>query len=270
MEITVEKIDPDRAKALLANMRNRRYQQAHAQKLSRDMTSGNWRPNSTIQIADTAEGECLIDGQHRMRAVIIAGTPQEFIVIRGVSLEDQRVIDVGRGRTLGDTLTLNGESHANVLAAAIGWFWRRSQNLTRYTSKTPTIAEGLQTLREHPALRQSITPVSPAARTLRVSIGMGACLYYEMTKIDPDSASDFWRKLASGLDIHEEHPVYVLRSRLEKNAISTTVKLENLTICAFIIKAWNAYIRGDDMKILRWTRGGANAEEFPELETPES
>lgn len=268
MEIRVEKITPERAKELLATTRNRKVKPGHVARLARDMTSGNWRSNSVAHVATTPDGEVMIDGQHRMMAVIASDTTVEMIVIYGESLHDQEVLDTGKARTLADTLTLRGEVNCNGLAAAIGWYWRRERGY--YVSyPTLSIAEGLQVLSEHPALRQSLQPVRAVSRQMKVPAGLAACLHYEMTRIDPDSAADFWDKIDRGLDLHEHHPIYLLRGRLIANATATQAKVDTPVVQALIIKAWNAYIRGDDVRTLKWSRGGAHPEAFPELEMPE-
>jgi hypothetical protein len=267
MEIKIEKIGPDRAAELLATTINRRLQPPHSARLARDMEAGEWRPNSVLQVAHTERGDCLIDGQHRLEAVRITGQPQEFVVIYGLSLDDQKVIDTGRARTLGDTLTLHGEPNATLLAAAVGHLWRRDRRL--YTSSNgPTITEGIALLAEHAALQQSIAPTRHASRALKIPFGLACCLHYHMAAIDAESADDFWYKLGTGLDLHATHPVYQLRTRLEANAVSTSVKLGRIVIHALIVKSWNAYIRGEDIRALRWIRGGARPEAFPELEAP--
>ena len=268
MEVRIEKIGPERAKILLSTTRNRRLNPPHSAKFARDMEAGNWRPNSTIQIAKTADGECLIDGQHRLQAVIITGRPQEFIVIYDVSVDDQAVIDTGRRRSLSDTLAIRGEANTSLLAAAVAYIWREQQNLPPGSKMTPTIAEGLRLLGEHSALKYGIQPTRIAVRQLRVPPGLACYLYYRMAGIDADCSDDFWHKLGTGLDLHARHPIYLLRGRLEANAASTTVKLGSVVIHALAIKAWNAYVRGDEIGTLRWTRGGPTPQPFPELEGP--
>jgi hypothetical protein len=263
MDIRIEKIDSDRAKALLATTsgRNRRYQVPHAQKLARDMTAGAWHSNSVIQI--DAEGN-LRDGQHRMQAVVISGTPQEFIVVYGIDAADQTAIDVGRKRTLSDTFVMAGERNADKLAAAVSWLWRRERSLW-ISNQSPTITEGVQVLSDNPNLRHSIAHVRHPCIVLRIPTGLGCCLHYQMSQIDSEAADDFWRKLDSGLDIHERHPIYALRQRLANN-LTSTGKLDATMIHALIIKTWNAYLRGEEYTQVRWRRGGPQPEAFPEME----
>jgi hypothetical protein len=264
VEIKIEKIDPDRARELLAKNHNRNIRTQHVAKLARAMMAGDWRPGSVISFASMQEDDVLIDGQHRLRAVVQADVTIEFIVIYGRDIEDQQTLDTGIARTLSDTLTLSGEVNANSLAAAINWHWRRVRKYY-HDGHTPTIPEGMRVLEEHPGLRLSIQPTRHACRLLKFSHGLAACLHYEMTGIDPDSAEEFWTLLDTGLHLHERHPIYWLRVRLENNAVAIS-KIDTSMIHALTIKAWNAYMKGSDVAQLRWIRGGAKPEPFPELE----
>ncbi len=57
----------------------------------------------------------------------------------------------------------------------------------------------------------------------------------------------------------DDSPIYWLRKRLEANRIAKA-KLPRREIIALIVKAWNAYAGGFQVKILRWSA----AENFPE------
>lgn len=62
--------------------------------------------------------------------------------------------------------------------------------------------------------------------------------------------------------------IRLLASRLSEYAEDVrknNTKLNQRYVAAIIIKAWNAYMRGDDIKQLRFTQGGAHPESFPEI-----
>lgn len=71
-----------------------------------DMKNRNWR--ITHQgIAFNTDGK-LVDGQHRLRAVIKADTPVKMMVTRGLETESMRNIDQNRPRTSADSLKIAG------------------------------------------------------------------------------------------------------------------------------------------------------------------
>lgn len=61
--------------------------------------------------------------------------------------------------------------------------------------------------------------------------------------------------------------VHVLRQRLESNAKDKMGRLPQEYIAAFIVKTWNAYIMGSELKILKYAPGGANPDTFPKIIT---
>jgi len=71
-----------------------------------DMKNRNWR--ITHQgIAFNTDGK-LVDGQHRLMAVIKADTPVKMMVTRGLDAESMRNIDQNRPRTSTDSLRIAG------------------------------------------------------------------------------------------------------------------------------------------------------------------
>jgi hypothetical protein len=259
-------ITPELAQELL-NLphHNRNLRPRHVGMLAADMSAGDWKDGSVILLADTPDGRVLIDGQHRMTAVVKAGITITMVVISGLTLDDQEAIDTGKRRSLGDVLTMMGERNASDLGTAIAFLYRRSHK-DYLGHGNPTVAQSLRVLRENPAIRESIPRASSAARSLKISRGLTACLHYQMSLLSPADADYFWDHLESGIDLHEHDPIYLLRARLLDNATATYKKLHRVMVHALIVKAWNAYRRGDQPRVLKWTPGGATREQFPELQ----
>jgi hypothetical protein len=259
-------LTPARAAQLMTANRNRSLRAKIVQTYARDMTAGKWRDHSVIKVAwNETEGEIFIDGQHRAAAVIHSGVTIKVVLIKNLDPADQEVTDTGLRRKLSDTLKLRGVPNYNVVAAAVGWYWRR-QNKLFISEYSPSISEGIAVLEEHPALNILPANVVEACRGLRVSLGMGVCFYYEMSLIDKDTADLFWEKLRYGEDLEEGHPILQLRARLTANAIDRTHKLDRYMIAALIIKAWNCFVTGERKSDLRWRRVGPGAEKFPVLQ----
>lgn len=101
-----ELITPEKAAEMLKSMiKNQRF---HSQSLSNnyatEMAAGRWR-DSYISIDISGD---LIDGQHRLFAVIKSKTPIEFLVIRGVRTEMAEVLDIGHARCAADIACIKG------------------------------------------------------------------------------------------------------------------------------------------------------------------
>src|SRR6202012_1832148 len=84
--MTVETIGPDRAEeSLTATRGNRNIVQAHVAALARDIRNGQWMFNAQ-PICFSRSGR-LLNGQHRLSAVLEANQPIEVLVMRGLPEE---------------------------------------------------------------------------------------------------------------------------------------------------------------------------------------
>lgn len=94
---SIELITPEIAQTYIDNQRtNRKIRQAHVSRLVDDMVNGRWQSMSDpIKFDDKNR---LIDGQHRLSAVIKSKIPQKFIVLRGYNTESMLLLDTGLKR----------------------------------------------------------------------------------------------------------------------------------------------------------------------------
>lgn len=106
MTTRMETITPQIAAEYLSHnaQNNRRIKRAHVEMLARDMAAGEFK--TTHQgIAFDTDGT-LIDGQHRLQAIMMAGTPVRMMVTRGCENEATLAIDRGATRTVHDAMTI--------------------------------------------------------------------------------------------------------------------------------------------------------------------
>lgn len=264
MKFSVEKIGPEEAAAYLAqNTHNRKIKPHVVDKYAAAMTRGEWALNGEAIKFDVDGG--LLDGQHRLAAIIASGVTIETIVIRGLVPESQDTLDHHTPRTLGDVLALHGEKNATDLAAALSVFWRVERG-AESQSIAPSPQQALDLLAQHPGIRESVL-VGLRVSRIGVSRGMSAAMHYIFATIDADDAEFFFERLADGVDLTPTSPIYVYREwcltnlRNQHNAIGR--RISRPRVQALMVKAWNAYREGVEMKQLRWAVGGAHPEPFP-------
>src|ERR1044072_7644145 len=109
--ITVEDVTPEMAEAWLNeyNTRNRKLYTDRSTALARDIEHGAWLFNGdAIRFAQDGARTVLIDGQHRLEAIHSSGETVLCLVVRGLPLAAQEIIDTGKTRTFGDTLRIEG------------------------------------------------------------------------------------------------------------------------------------------------------------------
>ncbi len=108
----IEVITPEIATDLLTrNSVNRRLQQATVERYAREIREGRWLlTGETIIISDSNE---LLNGQHRMNAVLVAGVPIRSNVVSGIERNAYQKMDSGKSRSVADRLRLP-EKHTTV------------------------------------------------------------------------------------------------------------------------------------------------------------
>lgn len=127
-------ITPEQAAVMLAEtayVGQRRIRPGHVAFLADEMRRGNFKPRTLIVVARVNDHQQLLDGQHRLSAVVASGIPQTFLVSYEDYTEDETKtayirIDQGLTRTAIDkyaVLELHTEldlsfTQVNKLAAA--------------------------------------------------------------------------------------------------------------------------------------------------------
>ena len=99
----IETITPRIASSYLElNHRNRPLRKTHIRSLAFDMINGDWQVTHQGIAFDT--NGTLIDGQHRLYAIIEAGVPIKMLVTRGCSASSFSILDRGANRSPSDIL----------------------------------------------------------------------------------------------------------------------------------------------------------------------
>lgn len=101
---------------LHSNCINRSLSKTHVRAIAKDMSDGLWTTTHE-GVAFDWNGN-LIDGQHRLEAIIESGMTIKLLVARNIDPEAMQVIDTGRTRSLTDRLSLSGK-HGKVSNAVV-------------------------------------------------------------------------------------------------------------------------------------------------------
>lgn len=216
MKTTVEKIDPKLAERYLtANTSNRHVRNRAVEEYARDMTNGNWIL-SHQGIAFDESGN-LLDGQHRLLAIVRSGVTVPMAVTRGlpvsqlngVELFTMDVIDRNRPRTTADQLGVCHQiAKANkVMAAVASLAWLCTSSRIRTT--VPQALAVLDIYGDHINEAMGITE---AFKPADVGVVNGSLAF--VAHSHHDQTMEFAKLLASGENISKGMPVYALRNYL--------------------------------------------------------
>jgi hypothetical protein len=118
----VQKITPVKAAEMLAaNTANRPLSRSTVRAFAEGMRRGDWLVTHHGIAFDTAG--VLVDGQHRLAAVVEADLPVEMAVFTDVEPDTFDVLDTGKKRNAADVLAIEGEKSATLLAAMVRTVW---------------------------------------------------------------------------------------------------------------------------------------------------
>lgn len=238
------------------NTRNRAMNMKHVAKLAEEMRSGRWKVNGDSIRFDN---NILIDGQHRLAAVVMSGVTIQSFVTEGLPSDVFDTIDCVKIRSTGDTLGVRGEKNAYRLASMVAltdrYMTGRGDKSVEYTN---TEIEGL--LAKYPGIRESLQ-ISFKAKGIMPPSLLDTC-HYIFSQKNKLLADEFVSKVILGTGLEEGDPFYVLRERFVRNSISKA-KLTKPYMLALCIKAWNYTRRGMKVRALRWRDTGEVAEPFP-------
>lgn len=261
-------VTPDMARGWLATQaNNRRVTPGRVSQFARDILAGNWMLNGETIVFD--ENGRLLDGQHRLHAVIEAGIPVRMAVARNVPAAAMATLDQGRPRGLGDVLQIDSQKNANLLAAIVRWVYKYEH--TAMQSQGPiSHSELLVTLERHPKILDSVQMMTSLPR-IGAPAPIGFVHYWGARTTSAAKADEFAHSLAHGSDMGGNglpagHPIFLLRERLLRERLGKS-KLPAIEVCALSIIAWKYFIADRRLRHLRWRAKGPAAQPFPTFDS---
>lgn len=243
-------VTPEMAEAWLGkNVGNRRVRKAILNRYSRDIAAGRWRENgSSIVIARNGN---LLDGQHRLHAIVKAGVPVMTLVVRDVPDEAQPTIDDGAKRTTADRLTFRDEVNSHAIAAVLRRIMLWEEGYTFNTGAyQPTSQEQIEFLERNDRVRPAVAAaVHYKRRKLLPPSIIGLC-WYVFSGLDTDQCAEFFDRLDDGANLSFNHPITVLRNKLIDLTREPGRVPEDLLL-HYVVKSWNLYRAKKDVHVLR-------------------
>lgn len=212
----IRTVTPEDARELLKhNTDNRALRQSWVDQLAGMIKDGKWA--STHQGIAIADSRRILDGQHRLHAIVQAGVPVEIMVTTGLSEDVYRWIDAGKSRTAADRIHLLNDPHYNRIACSLCSTFNRSA----LSTQAPTVDDIEKVFLE---MTDSVTYVASCwARRVRavclMSVGAALVGYHHKR---PDQAVEACEMLLTGQRMEEGHPILALREACIAGRLSHT------------------------------------------------
>ncbi len=255
MKTEVLKITPEIAESLLSTAHDNRTINKHrVLSYSKAMEDGDWKQNGESIKIDRAG--ILIDGQHRLSAIIQCGLTIPMLVVRDLDHSVFDTIDTGKSRTGGDVLKIQGiQNSTNVSSGVTLYLLLSGRGIGYRVDNRMVLSEYLT----NPTLYQNLSAIGGMFyktnhRIITPAEYIGFYRFF-CTRLDANTVDKFFDNIENRVGI-----CGLLHGKLMENVISKRKMLKTERY-AIIIKAFIYHVTGRDVKILKF----AKDEPFPQL-----
>jgi hypothetical protein len=263
LQFTKELITPEVAKSYLqANIANRRVRLPVVLRYANDIINNRWKED-TAELIKISKTGVVLDGQHRLYAIIKANKPVFMHVAKNLDDSVFDILDTGSTRNASDIFRIKQVKNDTTIPSIIAMY----NTLCQYRTYNPdknnksTNSMLLEQYYKDEAFWQSVAQKARVwyltfAKILTPSyIGGFYSFFYKLNK---PKAEKFFTELATGIDVSNK-TVNLLRNKLMQDKMSPR-KMNATLKMALIIKTWNCYIKGKELTILKHD---SERDEFP-------
>jgi len=249
--IQIETIDPNYARRLLqANTNNFRKIDAHrVEHYAKDMRSSSWElTGDTIKITNGV----LIDGQHRLLAVIKSGASVQIPIAWNIA-ESGMFVDRGKARTVAQWLAYTGIKNAKNMASAAklciqyekGLWDKKTLDIAAYSdieiiNYAKQYQEELRASLHIANKANGLISMTTATAIIHLSAGKG-------NPADDDLINWFWSGVGGKGSLTDGDPPLALRNRLVANKTTGVTSMPHQIIRWIATKAWNKTVDGEQI-----------------------
>lgn len=255
MKTQILSISPEIAKKLLAtNKINRRPKTPVIKRYAELMKNGEWKEGTGEAIKISINGN-LIDGQHRLMAIVLSNITLSFLYISELDESIFDVLDTGSIRNATDCFHIAGIKADKAVPSIIQFYYILKNGGTtknKHVNDKKTNSQLLDLYYENPDMwdtivRRSMNWYNNFGKILTPStIGGFYTFFMDKNEIH---ATEFMSQLTTGIDCSPI--INLLRNKLISDKHSPR-KMPPYLKNALIIKTWNYYRLGVNPKILKY------------------
>lgn len=235
-----ETITPEIAKEILSNnKRNRALSVKARDALAAAMLGGRWRDTAdTIKIG---EDGTLLDGQHRLEALVKAGVTLVMSVARNVTMDARDAIDNGGAgsRIVRDVLAIADGTKVNRhTEAALTVAFGQTENGTTLVGGRNSVQRMRDAIAQHlPSITAVMEALGGKHDKLSCSAVVGTLAICH--RIAPNDTLLFARSLRTGAGLQKGDPALTLRDHVMTAKLGGATEREDIALRTFA--AFDAY-----------------------------
>lgn len=254
-KMTVLAVTPTVASEMLArHPKNRPLRPALVAAYARDMATGAWEFTGEA-IKFDSDGN-LIDGQHRLQAVIDADVEVQMLVVEGIRPKAQDVMDTGAKRAASDALHLNGYANANAVASVARFAVILESD--GKVGRSVTHSEIFAWLAANPDVEEAVRRTRSYREDVDLTNTSLGYAWMVLFRVNPEACERFFEAVTNNITTGKGDPINTLIRRA-RSARLNKERLTNADQVQFIIRTWNAWRSGAQLSVLRTHASSPNA-----------
>lgn len=255
IKVKKQVVTPDIAKIWLSkNKTNRRMSEKNVNFLAGQMKQkGAWKETGD-PIKFNSDGD-LIDGQHRLEALIRANVTLTLHVAENLEKSAFNVLDTGKNRSATDVVSTLGTKYTTAVTGAA-----RSILLLQHgamgsggdqnkISRTVVITNA----KVYDFVKKNQEELEESAHEMfgvysrfgHIGHTTLTTMHFLIASTNRTKAEKFFEGYSTGIELTKESPIRVLREKLMKDILNKT-KLKLKDKFALLIMAWNAYVKNKE------------------------
>ncbi len=256
MKTELINVTPDMAMRFLEkNKLNRSLTDRHINFLASQMRENKWLDTGDTLKFD--EQGNLLDGQHRLNAIVKSGKTLPMLVVKNVNKKAFEVMDTGKVRTGKDVLSAMKYGHSSLLSSSVksillyfGGQYSHNKIGKSSFSTNPKVVEFVKKNEEIHEIVAHIHKIHSKFKLITASHLV--FLYWIFAAKNQNDVDTFFDQLTTGVDLKADSPIKALRDRLIKE-ITSKRKMQAREKLALCIIAWNHFRAKKPVKLIQFT-----------------
>lgn len=246
-------VDADLARIWLETTppHQRRLSKVTVDAYAADMRNGRWRETAEPITFDV--NGALIQGRHRLAAVVQSGARIRFLIVRGAPANSFAVIDTGRKRTAGQFID-GAYQHTMVAAARILFAVEKRMTVPQQYKPWGRMAidDQIDYVKTWPELTTWVSECDRASRRSQIGTKFLLAVVAQADRTEhADHIEGFLEGVREGTAADwrsQGDPRHAVREKfLTTNISYNTVVTAQDAGYSLVVKAWNAYVLGQQL-----------------------
>lgn len=225
--------------------RNRKIDDQRVNAYANEMKAGRWQSETGECIKFAPDG-VLIDGQHRLEAIIKANVSLVLTVAKNVDKEKATVLDTGKSRSIGDAMTIRKIACPNEHAAGIKQFYQFTRGSHRDNQMTLSNDLAISMYFDDEEFWKDVHSSQvrfyrEIGRKINPSFIYGTIAYLRKNSKHKHKIDAFYTEVCVDGQV-KNGTVKNFRKKVDDDYRDVKNKLKKAYWIAYFVKTWNAYV----------------------------